>query len=252
MACVSLLSYNTRDMLTTRSSLLSTATLIVLLLHAATHVSAQAAPVPAGAFHTIILVRHGAYDADRNDPEKSSLNPLGIAQARLVAARLAALPGNTDAFVSSPVVRAHQTARVIAADMQGRPIEILTALSECSPPSRRPEAAAKTPEAVQESAACASRLGSVFASLFVPASSGKPRRTMIIAHGNVIRYLITRALGVDTKAWLEMSVANASITQVLVEPDGRFKVISVGDVGHLPPSMHNGTTGTSERPLVVP
>ena len=75
---------------------------------------------------------------------------------------------------------------------------------------------------------------------------------MVIAHGNVIRYLITRALGVDTKAWLEMSVGNASITQVLVEPDGRFKVISLGDVGHLPPSMQTGVTGTSDRPLVVP
>lgn len=43
-----------------------------------------------------------------------------------------------------------------------------------------------------------------------------------------------RALGVDSARWLEMSVGHASITKIRVEADGRYKVISVGDVGHLP------------------
>jgi len=49
-----------------------------------------------------------------------------------------------------------------------------------------------------------------------------------------------------------MSVGNASITEIRVEADGRFKVISVGDVGHLPPSMLTGATGDSERSLAIP
>jgi serine/threonine-protein phosphatase PGAM5 len=68
----------------------------------------------------------------------------------------------------------------------------------------------------------------------------------------VIRYLVTRALGVDSEAWLEMSVGNASITEIRVEPDGRFKVIAVGDVGHLPPAMLSGATGDGERNLAIP
>ena len=75
---------------------------------------------------------------------------------------------------------------------------------------------------------------------------------MLVAHGNVIRYLVTKALGVDTTAWLEMSVHHASLTVIRVEPDGRFKVIAVGDSGHLPPSLMTGATGDPERNLEVP
>ena len=64
----------------------------------------------------------------------------------------------------------------------------------------------------------------------------------MVAHGNVIRYLVTKALGVDTTAWLEMSVHNASLTVIRVQADGRFKVIAVGDTGHLPPAMYTGAT----------
>jgi serine/threonine-protein phosphatase PGAM5 len=49
-----------------------------------------------------------------------------------------------------------------------------------------------------------------------------------------------------------MSVAHASITEILVEPDGRFKVISVGDVGHLPLNLQSGVTGVSDKSLAVP
>jgi serine/threonine-protein phosphatase PGAM5 len=49
-----------------------------------------------------------------------------------------------------------------------------------------------------------------------------------------------------------MSVHNASLTEIRVEPDGRFKVIAVGDSGHLPPSLVTGATGDPERSLKVP
>ncbi|MEO9079590.1 MAG: hypothetical protein ABI268_09780, partial [Rhodanobacter sp.] len=45
---------------------------------------------------------------------------------------------------------------------------------------------------------------------------------------------------------------NASITRIRVEADGRFKVLSVGDVGHLPPGMQTGATGDAERSLTIP
>jgi serine/threonine-protein phosphatase PGAM5 len=74
----------------------------------------------------------------------------------------------------------------------------------------------------------------------------------MVCHGNVTRYLVTRALGVDTEAWLEMSIGHASLTQILVEPDGRFKINSVGDIGHIPPNMQTGATGMGEKPLSIP
>jgi serine/threonine-protein phosphatase PGAM5 len=44
-----------------------------------------------------------------------------------------------------------------------------------------------------------------------------------------------------------MSVGHASLTQIRVEPDGRFKVISVGDIGHIPPNLQTGATGMGEQ-----
>jgi serine/threonine-protein phosphatase PGAM5 len=102
-----------------------------------------------------------------------------------------------------------------------------------------------------ELAACTKQLDRLFARYFRPAA-GHPQTDLMVCHGNVIRSMVTRALGVDPAAWLEMSVGNASITRILVEADGRYKVISVGDLGHLPPSLHTGATGDPVRSLEVP
>jgi serine/threonine-protein phosphatase PGAM5 len=127
--------------------------------------------------------------------------------------------------------------------------EVVDDIAECTPPTRRAEIMAAEDPA--DAAACKLRLDRVFATYFRPAERG-PRTDLFVCHGNVIRYLVTRALGVDTTAWLEMSVGNASITRIRVEPDGRFKVIAVGDVGHIPPNLRTGSTGDGERNLAVP
>ena len=219
--------------------------LVIVAVFAA---SAQPAPEPKS--RTIIIVRHGFYQADPNaDPTLGpGLTPLGVAQAKLVGARLAAMP-KFDAFLASPLTRAHETARVIGAELPGLTLEITPDLAECTPPTRRKEATKN--EKPEDMAACSAKLDAFFKRHFVPAS-GTERRELYVAHGNVIRSLVVRALGVDPESWLEMSPAHASITQILVEPDGRFKVISVGDAGHLPPNMQTGATGMSEKNLVVP
>ena len=98
---------------------------------------------------------------------------------------------------------------------------------------------------------CKAQLDRLFAEHFRPAQ-GATRNELLVCHGNVIRYLVTRALGVDTLAWLEMSPGHASITKIRVEADGRFKVIALGDVGHLPPSMLTGATGNADHSLAIP
>ena len=210
----------------------------------------NAAEDPPAAARTIILVRHGAYVADPNDSSPGpGLSPLGIAQARLAAARLAGMPGTFDALLASPMTRAHETAKAIAAELPGVPLEIAPELAECTPATRRKEIIAE--EKPESLAACAAKLDALFKQRFVP-SRGKERREILVCHGNVTRYLVTRALGVDPEAWLEMSVAHASLTQIRVEPDGRFKVISVGDIGHVPPNLQTGATGMKDQELVPP
>jgi len=61
-----------------------------------------------------------------------------------------------------------------------------------------------------------------------------------------------RALGVDAEAWLAMSAGHGSIARIRIQPDGSFKIIAVGDVGHLPPNLLTGATGDPDRSLAIP
>jgi serine/threonine-protein phosphatase PGAM5 len=214
-------------------------------------VPALAAEPQAPAARTIVLVRHGNYvnDADADPQLGPHLSSLGVAQAHLVGARLAGLPTRFDALYASPLQRARDTAAVIAEDFPGRHFEVVDDLAECTPPTRRTEITAH--EKPEDLAGCQAQLDRAFARFFRPAT-GHEETDLLVCHGNVIRYLVTRALGVDSKAWLEMSPGHASITRIRVEADGRFKVISVGDVGHLPPNLLTGATGDADRNLAIP
>lgn len=229
----------------------------LLLLVAASLQATGAAAVdapgaaPAAAARVIVLVRHGSYVQDvAADPQLGpGLSPLGVAQAHLAGARLAGLGLHFDALYVSPLQRARDTAAVMAGAFPGRAFQVEKDLAECLPPTRRSEVTQGIQPA--ELAACQTRLDRLFARHFRPAS-GSEQAELLVCHGSVIRYLVTRALGVDTRAWLEMSVRHASITQIRVEADGRFKVISVGDDGFMPASLLTGATGDRERSLAVP
>jgi serine/threonine-protein phosphatase PGAM5 len=119
-------------------------------------------------------------------------------------------------------------------------------LSECTPPL--PDAVEG--DAARERAACAKQLDQAFAEYFT-AAKGARRNDVLVAHGNVIRYLVVKALKVDARAWLGMSVPHASLTVIQVQADGSMKVLAVGDSGHIPsPLLSWGDA--SDRQLVVP
>lgn len=212
---------------------------------------AQAAELQAPATRTIVLVRHGNYvpDAATDEQLGPGLSLLGVAQAHLAGARLTGLPMRFDGMYVSPMQRARDTAATIAGDFPGRHFEVVDDLAECTPPTRRVDIMAH--EKPEDLVACKAQLDRVFAKFFRPAA-GKAQADLLVCHGNVIRYLVTRALGVDSKAWLEMSVGHASITRIQVRADGSFKVIAVGDVGHIPPNLRSGATGDADRSLAIP
>lgn len=222
---------------------------IILAITAVLFTPAAHAADPAPVARTIVLVRHGHYVPDATDSTPGpGLSPIGVAQAQLVAARLAGMPGRFDTFLASPLTRAHETSRVIAASIGMQP-QVVPELAECTPRTRRKEIVER--EKPEDMTACAARLDAFFKTHFVPAT-GSEKRELYVAHGNVIRYLVTRALGVDTEAWLEMSIAHASMTTIRVEPDGKTRIIAVGDSGHIPPNMLTGSVGMSDKSLAVP
>lgn len=212
---------------------------------------AGAAEPVAPAARTIYLVRHGHYAPDPAADEKlgPGISPIGVAQAHLVGARLAGFPTNFAASYVSPMQRARDTAAVIAQNFPGSRFTVLDDLAECTPPTRDVKIAAG--EKPADLAACAAQLDRVFARHF-KASEGSARTELFVCHGNVIRSLVVRALGVDPDSWLAMSAGHASITKVRIEADGRLKVVALGDVGHLPPNLLTGASGDPDRSLAIP
>jgi broad specificity phosphatase PhoE len=83
--------------------------------------------------------------------------------------------------------------------------------------------------------ACEQRLDAAYAQCFAPAA-GAEETDVLVCHGNDSFTSSWKALAVDATHWLQMTVGNASITVIRVEANGAIHVLSVGDVGHLPPT----------------
>ncbi|MBL8510680.1 MAG: histidine phosphatase family protein [Betaproteobacteria bacterium] len=205
---------------------------------------------------TIYLIRHGAYDTQSPyDPDVSNgLVSLGIAQARLTAARLAGMPVTFDALIASNMKRARETAQVMNSSLPALKLQLSPLLRECFPKMADSERMQRMMKAGDAKAAdfdaCEAQLKKAFQTYFVPAED-RERHDVLVCHGNVIRYLTLKAIGVDTGMWLNMSVAHTSLTVIRIAPNGTYKVLSVGDVGHLPPNMQSGVSGEDPQ-LVIP
>jgi len=186
---------------------------------------------------TIILVRHGFYDWDNDDdPDVGKpLLELGRQQARLVAARLDGMPLKFTSLQASTMTRARQTAEIIASHFPELELQLHRDIRECTMTTRRQDVMAELEPG--EAAACEEQLSEAWQRLFVPATGDFDEFDIVVCHGNVIRWFVTRALGVDPDAWLGMSVSHCSLTTIQVRADGSFKVLGVGDNGHLGYSM---------------
>jgi serine/threonine-protein phosphatase PGAM5 len=199
----------------------------------------------------VYLIRHGEYDhADERDPDiVKGLVPLGVAQAKIVAARLRGLPVEISSLHSSTMTRARQTALVIGEEFLDLEVQKSRLIRECTPPTRRKDVMAEETKA--DLKACTRQLEEAFALYFAP-SPDADRHDVLVCHGNVIRYFVTKVLGVDTEAWLGMSIGNCSLTVVTVNADGSMKLLSYSDVGHLPPNLTTRTAPGKPIDLEVP
>jgi serine/threonine-protein phosphatase PGAM5 len=189
----------------------------------------------AAAVRTVYLVRHGAYvPVPQIDPRTGpGLSPLGVAQARLTANRFRAMPVAIASVTSSAMTRARETAAVIQEQLTTARASASAAISECTPP-----AAFSLNEGDAILNACKQRLDAAFTQFFKPSERGD-QHDVLVAHGNVIRYFVMKALGADLKLWANLSVAHASITTIEVHANGAFRIVAVGDAGHLPSTLQS-------------
>lgn len=223
----------------------------VLLLLALVPATAFGAEPDGDGVRTVYLIRHGDYDHDdERDPDVGKgLVPLGVAQARLVAHRLRSMPVEWSSLHASTMTRARETALVMAAELPQLDLQTSRQLRECTPPTWREDIMAE--ETAADLAACQSQLESAFATYFTP-SPEQDRHDILVCHGNVIRYFVTKVLKIDPLAWLGMSIGNCSLTVVKILPDGSMKLLSFSDVGHIPPGLQTHTSPGGPLDLSVP
>jgi serine/threonine-protein phosphatase PGAM5 len=201
---------------------------------------------------TIYLIRHGEYDqADTSDSDVGKkLTPLGIAQARLVSTRLKGIPVEFTSLTSSTMTRARETAMVINEDFPQLKLQQSTLIRECTPPTWRKDVVADETES--DLIMCVKNIEQAFAEYFIPSPALGDRNDIIVCHGNIIRYFVTKLLKADPMSWLQMSIGNCSLTIIRVLPDGSMKLAAYGDMGHIPPNMQTETGGNNfQKELII-
>jgi len=216
---------------------------IVLIITTSAVVEGQEKEIGTTGIRTIYLIRHGDYNQqDERDPNVGKeLVPLGIAQARLVASRLKSLPLKITSLISSTMTRARQTAMIINHEFPKLELQKDSLIRECTPPTWRKDIMAEETKSDLED--CASNLEASFTKYFIPSPDDEDRNDVIVCHGNVIRYFVTKVLKVNTMAWLQMTISNCSLTIVRIMRGGMMKLISFNDVGHIPPNLQTETGG---------
>jgi len=200
---------------------------------------------------TIYLIRHGDY-APQDDSIPDSINvltPLGIAQARLVSTRLKSMNINFNSLVSSTMTRAMQTSQVIHNNFPEIIFEQSDLIRECTPPTWREDVMAETKSSEMEE--CVNNLEQAFQKYFIPSPDEKDRNDIIVCHGNVIRYFVTKVLKVDTMSWLQMSISNCSLTIIRILPNGNMKLDAFSDYGHIPENMRTFTGGKNNEKFLI-
>ena len=192
----------------------------------------------------VLLVRHGHYDrvGDLGD-EVWSLSPLGRKQASRLGTRLArtlqAMPGQLEGLYSSPWPRALQTAEVVAQECGLTTLRTKPYLRECVPIVPRLDPVLERMGLVQttpeEHSATVAQVERVEHRFLAP--SRRATMYVLVCHGNLIRYLVARTLGLPLETWMQLECHHSSITELRVYPGPRRALIRYNDTGHLPPEM---------------
>lgn len=170
---------------------------------------------------TLIFLRHGQYDAENG----GVLTPLGREQARLTGRYLE--PLRFDLIWSSTLPRAKETADIVADHLGGMRVRHTGLLREGLytkvegykvPASERREDRARADAAYAK----------------VVRTSRAERLELVVCHGNLIRYLMCRALHTPVVKWLRMTTSHCGLSRMVVRDTGAVRVVSYNETSHLP------------------
>lgn len=198
--------------------------------------------------HYLYLVRHGEQQDAEHGLDDGPLSPRGQRQAELIAERLSGVP--MDAVWHSPLVRATETARVIAERMPAVEPVPSALLFDCVPTGMTEETPAVYESffgSVTEAETEAGRAQMDDAVGEFLARKPGDVHELLITHNFVIAWFVREVLGAPEWRWLTLNQANAGLT-VLAQRQGRpWTLVSHNDLAHLPFELR---TGLPENALV--
>lgn len=173
-------------------------------------------------------MRHGQYATD----DGGKLTELGREQALITGRWIFEHLNGTriHALWSSTLPRARETAEIIARNVTRSKVRPVGVLREGMyskvkgydvPASERQEDRARADDA--------------FSRFF--RTSRADRLEIIVCHGNLIRYLVCRALHVPVLRWTRMNSNHCGMTRILIRDTGAVRVVSYNETAHLPVRM---------------
>lgn len=173
----------------------------------------------------LLLVRHGQYDAEKG----GSLTELGREQAAQTGQWLAQnLAGQrVNAMWSSTLPRARETADIIGKHLTRAAVKRSGILREgmYSKVKGYDVPASEREEDRQ-------RADLAYARFFQ--TTRTDRLEILVCHGNLIRYLVCRAMELPVVRWTRMNSNHCALTRVLIRDTGAVRVVSYNETGHLP------------------
>lgn len=183
------------------------------------------------AIKTIFLLRHGQY---KKNPTEV-LTPLGRKQAKLAGKRLKEIQFHKIHFSTMP--RARETAEIVQKAMGYRKkMHGSDFLHECVPGF--PKKLRKKHGFTDEKKLNADKRQANRAYRDIFTFSKSKRSELVVCHGNIIRYFLCKALGVDTEIWRKLDIKQCGITIIELNSKKRsIGIIAHNDIGHIPLKM---------------
>jgi serine/threonine-protein phosphatase PGAM5 len=190
-----------------------------------------------GPMRRLLFVRHGQYDEDGG----GSLTPLGRRQAKKTAHALRRLA--VDVVWSSTLPRAKETAAIVVARQTGARLRASDLLCEVIPTKLPKNVALRVRIDAARVRADKARADEAFAMLFK--KTRVDRTEIVVCHGNIIRYFVCLALGIERRLWMRLDSMHCGVTELVVLTDGTVRVVRYNDVGHIPLKLR---TDSKPRP----
>ncbi|KNE81937.1 MULTISPECIES: histidine phosphatase family protein [Streptomyces] len=186
------------------------------------------------------LTRHG-----EASPDETTLTENGRRQATALGKRLRSCP--VSVIHHGPLPRAAQTARLIAAQVDGVPVHRCEPAGDYVPhvPRREelpPDSAdllldrlSGFPAEERENGPALAR--EALRRFTGPVDGAEPRHELVVTHTFLIGWLVRAALDAPDWRWIGLNHANAALTVIRYTPGRPASVLLYNDTGHLPPEL---------------